>query len=141
MAALTEDQANRVWEKMFEAEVRSFYFGDLAATYTKRKQVITAVSFLLSSGAAATAAAHASWWYPLITSAISAILTGYSIAVGLDRKAATMAKLRSSWDRLRGSYERLWDHWFEPGAEAQLESLQKGRERCLRSRQRGSSIR
>jgi hypothetical protein len=125
MATLSEAQVNRVWERMWEAEVRSLYFGDLAATYTKRKQVITGLSFLLSSGAAATAAAHASWLFPLTTSGIAAILNGYSIAVGIDRKAAVMAKLHTSWNQLRDDYERLWNHWFEDDAEAQFEALQK----------------
>ena len=122
---LIEGQTNRVWEKMLEAEVRSLYFGDLATSYTKRKQAITGLSFILSSGAAATVAAHTSWLYPLVTSAISAALTGYSIAVGLDRKAATMAKLHASWNQLQADYERLWYHWGDDDAEAQFDALQK----------------
>jgi hypothetical protein len=122
---LTEDQANRVWEKMVEAEVRSLYFADLATYYTRNKQIITASSFLLSSGAAATVAAHTSFWFPLVTSAVSAALSGYSIAVGLDRKAATMAKLHSSWNELHADYERLWYHWRDEDAEAQFDELQK----------------
>jgi len=122
---LTEGQVNGIWEKMVEAEVRSLYFGDLAAYYTRNKQVITGLSFLLSSGAAATVAARTSFWFPLVTSAISAALSGYSIAVGLDRKAATMAKLHSSWNELHSGYERLWYHWGDDDAEAQLDALQK----------------
>jgi len=122
---LTEDQTNRVWEKTVEAEVRSLYFADLAAYYTRNKQIITGLSFLLSSGAAATVAAHTSWWYPLIASAISAALSGYSIAVGLDRKAATMAKLHASWNQLHADYERLWYHWGDDDAEAQFDVVQK----------------
>jgi hypothetical protein len=122
---LTEDQANRVWEKMFEAEVRSLYFADLAAYYTRNKQIITGLSFLLSSGAAATVAARTSFWFPLVTSAISAALSGYSIAVGLDRKAAAMARLHSSWNALQAGYERLWYHWSEDDAEGKFDALQK----------------
>jgi len=92
---------------MIEAEVRSLYFGDLAAHYSKRKQIITGLSFLLSSGAAATVVARTSWWFPLITSAVSAALSGYAIAVGPDRKAATMAKLRYSWNELNADYDCL----------------------------------
>jgi hypothetical protein len=122
---LTEGQTNRVWEKAVEAEVRSLYFADLAAYYTRNKQIITALSFLLSSGAAATVAAHASWFFPFTTAAISALLSGYSIAVGLDRKAATMAKLHSSWNELHAGYERLWYHWSDDNAEARFEELLK----------------
>jgi hypothetical protein len=122
---LTDGQVNRVWEKMLQAEVRSLYFGDLATYYTRNKQILTGLSFVLSSGAAATVAAHASWWYPFVSSAISAALTGYSIAVGLDRKAATMAKLHGSWNQLQADYERLWYHWGDDDAEAQFDALQK----------------
>ena len=62
---LTEDQTARVWNKMAEAEVRSLYFGDLAARYTKRKQTIAAASFFLSSGAAASLWATMPAWVPL----------------------------------------------------------------------------
>ncbi|MBI4469607.1 MAG: hypothetical protein HY650_09840 [Acidobacteria bacterium] len=54
MAALTPDEVDRVWQRMAEAEVRAFYFADLAARATRQKQIITGVSFFLSSGAAAT---------------------------------------------------------------------------------------
>ena len=47
MPPLTEHQANRVWEKRVEAEVRSLYFADLANRFTVRKQIITGASFFL----------------------------------------------------------------------------------------------
>jgi len=51
---LTEAQANRVWQRMVEAEVRSFYFADLASSYNRLKQILNGATFFLSSGAAAT---------------------------------------------------------------------------------------
>lgn len=126
---LTDGQVKRVWEKMIEAEVRSLYFGDLAARYTKQKQIITGVAFFLSSGAAATLASKTNYWFPLSMSALSALLTAYSIAVGLDRKVATMAKLHSLWSQLEAGYDRLWNHWYEEDAEKQFkELLKRGRE-------------
>jgi hypothetical protein len=120
---LTEAQANRVWQKMYEAEVRSFYFGDLASRYTRRKQQITFLSFFLASGAAATVAAESNHWWSIAMSSAAAVLMAYSIAVGLDRKAAVMAKLHYSWNRLAADYERLWNHWHEDNAEVQLEEI------------------
>jgi hypothetical protein len=120
---LTEGQANRVWQKMIEAEVRSLYFGDLAARYIKRKQIITGLTFFLSSGAAATVAAQTARAVPLVLSAIAAALSAYSIAVSLDRKAATMAKLHSAWSQLHTDYDRLWYHWADDDAEIQYEDL------------------
>lgn len=126
---LTEAQISRVWRNMIEAEVRSLYFADLASRYTQRKQIITGMSFLLSSGAAATLAARTSFWVPLVMSSISAVMTAYSIAVGLDRKAAMMAKLHSDWNQLYTDYDRLWNHVSDDDAESQLDELiKKGRD-------------
>jgi hypothetical protein len=122
---LTEGQANRIWQKMVEAEVRSLYFADLASRYTKRKQIITGISFFLSSGAAATVVAKLPWWVPVTLSLIVAVASAYSIAVGLDRCIKTLSKLHSEWNRLSADYERLWEHWFDDDAEQVLTELQK----------------
>ena len=124
VAMLQEIQVNRVWQMTYEAEVRAFYFGDLASRYTRRKQIITGMSFFLSSGAAATILASSPKWVPISLSAVAAILTAYSISVNLDRKALTMAKLHSTWNRLAVEYERLWHHWYQDDAQTILEELQ-----------------
>ena len=67
---LTEDQTKRVWEKMLEAEARSLYSGDFAANYTRRKQIITAGSLFLSSGAAATVIARWPGFVPMVLALI-----------------------------------------------------------------------
>ena len=121
---LTEGQANRLWGWMIEAEVRSYYFGDLAARYTKQKQIITGLSFFLSSGAAATLAVKA-YWAPLALATIAACLAAYSIAVSLDRRVVTMSKLHYQWNHLAADYERLWHHWYEDNAEETLQDLLK----------------
>jgi hypothetical protein len=122
---LTEEQTNRVWGKMLEARVRSFYFGDLAIHYTGRKQWITGLSFFLSSGAAATALARMPVWVPSTSAVLAAILTAYSIAVGLDKAAPQMAKLHYAWNQLDAEYDRLWNHWYEDEAEKALAELQR----------------
>jgi len=122
---LTLPQANRVWEKMYGAEVRSLYFADLAARYTREKQIITGLSFFLSSGAAASVVAKLPALVPVISATISAALTAYSIAVGLDRKAATMGKLQYQWSQISSDLERLWNHWSDDDAEDELERILK----------------
>ena len=95
---LTQDQANELWRETREAQVRSLYFADLGARYTTRKQVISGVSLFLASGAAAAIGARiSSWWIPLVMTTLTAVLNGYSISVGLDRKSTTMAKLYATW--------------------------------------------
>lgn len=71
---LTEDQAKRVWEKTLGAEVRSLYSGDFAASYTRRKQIITAASLFLSSGAAATVIAQWPGFVPMVLALIVALM-------------------------------------------------------------------
>src|SRR5579863_2635903 len=122
---LTEEQANRVWERMVEAEVRSLYFADLAHRYTWRKQLIAGVAFFLSSGAAATIIAKAPSWVPILLSIVVALASAYSMAVGLDRYISGMAKLHYGWNHLAVSYERLWNHWRDEDAEQVLEDLVK----------------
>jgi len=121
---LTESQTNRVWQDAFEAEVRAFYFGDLAARYIRQKQIITGVSFFLSSGAAATLIARSPSLIPVILSIIAAVLSAYSISSNLDKRALSMSKLHSTWNRLAVEYDRLWNHWYEDEAERQLVELQ-----------------
>jgi len=122
---LTETQANRVWERMVEAEVRSLYFADLAHRYTRRKQIIAGISFFLSSGAAATIIAKTPDWVPVCLALVSAIATAYAMAVGLDRYVSGMTKLHYGWNQLANAYERLWNHWRDNDAERTLEELVK----------------
>ena len=126
---LTENQTNDVWNGKIAAEVRAMYFGDLASAFVRQKQIITGASFFLSSGAAATIAAKMNSAVPILMSIVAAILTAYSIAVGLDKKAATMAKLQTMWSAIAEEYDTLWNHWYEDQAEAGLRELaRKGRE-------------
>jgi hypothetical protein len=122
---LTESQANRVWERMVEAEVRSLYFADLANRYTRRKQILTGLSFFLSSGAAATIVAKTPTWVPLLLAVIVALATAYSMAVSLDRYIGGMTKLHYGWNHLAVDYERLWNHWRDDDAERIFEELVK----------------
>lgn len=121
---LLESQANRVWWEMFEAEVRSVYFGDLASKYTRTRQVISGISLFLSSGAAATIAASSPPGVPLAMSVIVALLTAYSISANLERTIAMTVKLHCAWNQLAMDYERLWHHWQDDDAEEIYKQLQ-----------------
>lgn len=116
-------QVGQVWENMLAAETRSLYYVDLASRYTRRKQWITGLSFFLSSGAAATLIGKAPGWVPLLLSIVVAGITAYSMAVGLDRKIGTLAKLHSSWNRIAQEYDRLWNHAGDGDAEDQLAKI------------------
>ena len=113
---------------MLAAETRALYFADLASRYTRAKQWITGVSFFLASGAAASLVGKLPQWVPLVASAVVAVLSAYSIAVGLDRKAATMAKLHSAWNAISLEYEQLWNHAFSDDAEQLYSVFQREKE-------------
>ncbi len=122
---LTREQADDVWESQIFAEVRSLYFGDLASHYTTQKQWITGASFFLSSGAAATLIAKLPVWVPIVLSIFGAIATAYAVAVNLDSKIRTMAKLHYGWNQLANDYKRLWHHHYSEDAEADLVDLER----------------
>lgn len=120
---LNDDQIARLWEHMLGAEVRTLYFADLTARYTRQKQVITGLAFFFSSGAAVTILSRAPTWLPTVLALLVAALTAYALATNLDRRIVTMAKLHATWSQLATLYDRLWFHVTDPDAERQLESL------------------
>ncbi len=125
---LNENEQRSVWNKMLQAEVRAYYFADLASHYAKEKQIITGVSFFLSSGAAATLAARLPNYIPLILSIIVAIMAAYSIAIGLEKRVIVLSKLHTQWSKLAADYERLWNHLNdEDAAQTYWELLDRGR--------------
>ena len=127
---LTEDQIANVWERQISSEVRSLYFGELANIYSRRKQLITGVTFFFSSGAAATLIAKAPSWLPILLSLTVAAVTAYAIAINLDSTIRSMAKFHNSWSLLASDYERLWNNLYRDDAEGELDQL-LARERDL----------
>jgi hypothetical protein len=125
---LTENEQKSVWDKMIQAEVRSYYFAALASHYTKEKQIITGISFFLSSGAAATLVAKLPSYIPIVLSIIAAILAAYSIAINLDKRVIALSKLHTQWAQLCSDYEHLWNHLNdEDAAQTYQELLDRGR--------------
>jgi len=108
---------------MLAAETRSLYFASLASRYTHVKQWITGLSFFFASSAAASLIGRAPEFVPTVLSLAVAGMTAYSIAVGLDRRIATMARLHSAWGRISQEYTRLWSHTGEEDAESQLRQI------------------
>jgi hypothetical protein len=116
-------QQTLVWENLLGAETRSLYFADLASRYTRQKQWITGISFFLASAAAASLVGKLPQWVPLATATAVALANAYSIAVGLDRKIKTMARLHSDWAQLANEYSHLWNHMDDNDAEGRMEDL------------------
>lgn len=120
---LTAEERESVWENQLQAEVRAYYFGDLASSHVKRKQIITGCTFFLSSGAAAILSSKAPSWIPLVMSAVIATVTAYSIATGLDRRILSLSKLHVEWNHLSSDYENLYHHYQDENACEKLEAL------------------
>jgi hypothetical protein len=120
---LNDTQKRKVWDNMLAAETRSYYFGDLASRYAKKKQWITGATLFFSSGAAATIVAKMPAVVPVILSVAVAVGSAYAIAVNLDGKMATMAQLHTEWSRIEKEYERLWNHTFAADAEDEFDRI------------------
>lgn len=131
---LTEQEKELVQRKALESEVRSLYFAELAAKYTKIRQIISGVTFFLSSGAASTLAAKLPSWIPLLLSTVLAVLTAYSLAVSLDRKVTSLSKLHSQWNHIQADFEMLLDHFKDDDANDILQDLQR---RCRDASENG----
>jgi hypothetical protein len=122
---LTEDQIEQAWEGRISAEVRSLYFGDLGNLYSLQKQWITGLTFFLSSGAAAALVGKLPLGIPIALSVFVAVMNAYAVAVNLDSKIRTMAKLNYAWNQIGNDYKRLWSHTYNDEAEAELADLQR----------------
>ncbi|HZD51079.1 MAG TPA: hypothetical protein VE178_20230 [Silvibacterium sp.] len=120
---LTESQIEDVWKRQLGAETRALYFADLANRYTAQKKWITALSFFLSSGAAATGLAKMPGWVPILLSVATAAMTAYATAFGLDSRTRSMADLHWRTNQLASDYERLWNNVYSEDASNILESL------------------
>ncbi|MEO7028806.1 MAG: hypothetical protein ABI147_05330 [Acidobacteriaceae bacterium] len=117
---LNENQITSIWERQIAAEVRALYFADLANKYTKQKQFISGASLFLASGAAATLIGKSPSWVPILLSIITALLSAYSVARGLDGSTRTMAKFQFAWSELAAGYEALWNSTYGEDANSQL---------------------
>lgn len=122
--ALNDDQIATAWERLISAETYALYFGSLASRYSSRQRYVTFVSFFFSSAAAVTVSKF-SMWLPIAFSLIVALATAYSIAIGLESKTRTMAKLHESWHKLGQEYTELWNRTWSDEAEAVLYALMR----------------
>ena len=111
---------------MAAAEIRAFYFGELASQYSRQQRWIASFSFLFASGAGITVLGQGTpLWVPGLLGFAVAALQAYSIGFAVGDQASAAAKLHASWDHLSDDYERLWNRWHETDAERVLVELQR----------------
>jgi len=95
----------------------------LRIAYTAQKKWITALSFFLSSGAAATVLARMPGWVPILLSLAAAAITAYATVFGLDSRTRSMADLYWRSNQLASDYERLWNNVYAEDAAKTLSDL------------------
>ncbi len=72
------------------------------------------------------------WYVPVALAVTVALATAYSIANGLDRRVATLAKLQTEWHSLSVEYDWLLNHWREdPRGEIGKALIERARDASL----------
>ena len=74
---------------------------------------------------AATLIAKMPVWIPIVRSTTVAIMTAYAVAVNLDSKIRTMAKLHYAWTQIGNGHKRLWKHVYSEAAANELEDFRR----------------
>lgn len=121
--ALSEPQANMVWEEWLAAEVRANYFADLCATFHRRQNVAIWATLVLSSGAALTLISNIDWLPAAIVPVLAFMAAGvslYSLVAQNPKSASDCADLHSRWNKLAMEYRDLWQNWYAEDATAKL---------------------
>lgn len=122
---LVEEQVRDVWEKLIDAETRTYYFGDLAGFYVRQKQIVTFLSLFLSCSAVLTVLSKAPAWITAMMSIVVALAAAYALAFDLDQKARIMAALNHSWAEVASDYERIWESPYNAESEALYSQLEE----------------
>ncbi len=104
---LNDSQYKRTWDHMLGAEVRAFYFAEMTDRCATLKRAFTFLTFLLSSGAAATITAKLPALVPIILSLVTAAITAYSVAVDLDGRVKAASKLHETWSNIAFGFDDL----------------------------------
>jgi hypothetical protein len=122
---LGEEQARGVWDRLIDAETRTYYFGDLAGSYARQKQIVTFLSLFLSLGAVVTVLSKAPAWITAMMSIVVALAAAYALAFNLDQKTRIMAELNHSWAEVASDYEHIWEDPYTAESEALYSQLEE----------------
>ncbi len=124
---LTPNQQKIVWEGWLSAEVRAYYFADLALRYQRRQTVVTWL--LLASATTGWATLVADWlpaglaWVRPVLAFATAGLSLWSALARNQKNVTDCADLHFRWHALATRFEELWDQMYEPHAARTLQAL------------------
>jgi hypothetical protein len=127
---LSDLQQKRVWEGLLSAEIRAYYFADLASEHHRRQRVVTWAILFLSSGAffalvtmLVAGLPPALAWVPAGLVLLTTAMSLYAIVGQNQQRANDSADLHVRWSRLAREYEALWDNMYAEDAPARLDAL------------------
>jgi hypothetical protein len=139
---LTPLQQRRLWEEWFYAEVRAYYFADLAGRFDRRQRLVTWLSLFGASGALVAALGTilaGRWpWLPGLVALLPSGLGFYALVADNPHRAAECRSLYEGWSTLAADRSQLWDDMYGEDAPARLAAME-ARGRSLSSR--GTTLR
>ena len=124
---IIDEQRERIWGEMLDAETRSLYFAGLERRYQVHEQRVTLLILLLSSGSVASLLADIPadyHWLRAALPAIAAALSGFLLVEKHSNKAWTCSHLHARLEKLAADYEDLWSTLDDPAAIPEWKRLQ-----------------
>ena len=112
-----------VWEEMIFANMRAKYFADLVRVYQERDKWVRVAVLVLTSGSMATAMLSLDQNLKvglLILATIGSLWLLLSQYSTLSRDAGDLSV---EWGRIANEYERVWNHLYDPEAEANYQRI------------------
>jgi hypothetical protein len=117
---LSELQRKDVWEGWLGGEIRANYFADMGGQLQTQQKILTWMTLIFSSGAAATFVTD---WVPpdmqWIKTALALLTAGISFVTLLQQNQKRITEcvdLHFRWSRLSNEYKALWDDMYSPNA-------------------------
>ncbi|HEY3973483.1 MAG TPA: hypothetical protein VGM18_10795 [Candidatus Sulfotelmatobacter sp.] len=121
---LSELKQRDVWEGWIGSEIRANYFADMAQHYQTQQKILTWMTLLLSSGAAATFITD---WLPSdlqwVKPALALLTAGVSFCMLLQqnqKRVTECADLHFRWNKLASEYKSLWEEMYSDDAPVRL---------------------
>lgn len=106
----SDAQRNRVWEDWLSAEIRAYYFADIAFRLESRQRVAHWVTLFGASGVVTSLLSTLPRWVALVLAVILTAVSIYSVVVQNQKRAADAKDLHFRWNTLASEYHDLWDN-------------------------------
>jgi hypothetical protein len=106
----TDAQRTRVWEDWLSAEIRAYYFADMAFRLESRQRVAHWVTLFGASGVVTSLLSTLPRWVALVLALLLTAVSIYSVVVQNQKRAADAKDLHFRWNTLASEYHDLWDN-------------------------------